>query len=343
MALIHCDGFAHYGTLDEFSLAYSVNPTPFYFFENDPAILDHPYLRMSRFAQVRYPLTGLKTRLIMGGRFRFDEIQSNKEYWWELLSLSNGGGYPHHYVTVTNTGSIALMWANGATSYIIAQTSGGLAGLGTFHYIEADYTLGPAGNVKVYLNGALVLDFTGDTIVHAANIVSPCQFYYWAIFEQVYLTDFYIADETTAKNNAPLGDVRMFTLFPNADLAEQDWTCSSGVNRFDLLDNVPATNANYISAALAGDVSEFTAPDLPPNVAAVYGCTMTIRAMKNDAGTCKVFGSIVGPLGGVVSTPEFTMANTPDYFSGTIQNAPDGGNFSRANFNAAKFAITRSE
>lgn len=160
--------------------------------------------------------------------------------------------------------------------------------LNTWHFVQVRTAVGSTtGNVQVWVDGVLWIDFTGNT-QNTANAwvdkwwlgLSISGYYRWA--------NIMVYDETGAAPNARTPETRIFADLPTGAGASTGWTPSAGSN-YQAVDEQPNDgDTTYVSAASAplDDLYSFGAP--VPAGAAVYMVGGEIDARKDDAGTNNV-------------------------------------------------------
>lgn len=345
MSLLHVDGFAHYGDKTNLGLVYVVNTNgngpsiPM----NDPAIFERSYVRVTQFGRFTYNLTAPKTRLFVGFRFRLSAFAANNASLM-FMTAENTGASAAVRFWVNTAGGININVNGGFLSPSVqASTSGGLLTPNIWYYMEAAFNT-ITKIVDLYIDGNLVLSYNWAGSIADIATISPCRFYANSVGQLGYVTDFYICDDIgAAPQNGLLGEIAALTIFPDADLAPQDWTKSSGANAYALLDDFLPTDVNFVSATTAGQIDRFGLQNLPITVGAVYGAQIYARAKKDIAGSGEFFTTLIAPLGGTASSISFTPSISAGYFkSSVIQNNPDGGLFTRNIINNCTVAIQRS-
>lgn len=153
------------------------------------------------------------------------------------------------------------------------------------------------GVVEVRINEVTRLNLTGiDTKATSLSEISQ-----YAIGEfngsvrmqaDWYIDDLVPWDEDASDSNNTVtswvGDCKVGVHFPIADTAEADWAKSTGVTGYTLIDDPVPDDADYISTATDGDISDFDLTALPGNVSEVIGYCALPRLKKTDAGTVLV-------------------------------------------------------
>lgn len=110
-----------------------------------------------------------------------------------------------------------------------------------WYLVEIHYLIdNAAGRVEVYLDGDLIIDFTGDTQSGAFTTVDNI---YWdgSAYRTSYLDDLALNDTTGIVDNSWCGDGIITKMIPNGDGAHNNWTNSNGtsVDNWDYINEYP--------------------------------------------------------------------------------------------------------
>lgn len=140
-----------------------------------------------------------------------------------------------------------------------------------------------------------------------------------------YFKDYVIWDGTGSYNNDFLGSVLVTNLTPTSDVA-LNWTPSTGSTGYQILDNIPPNDAQYLSAgdpAPSPYVAELS--NLPANITSVRALQTRVRAAKSDGGDGSLQVSVIsnGNTSNGSNRP-ITVAQT--YWSDVFETDPDTGN-----------------
>jgi len=91
--------------------------------------------------------------------------------------------------------------------------------------------------------------------------------------------------DNTGNTMSFLGDVRILDLVPTADGNSSDWTPSTGVDNYAMIDELPPVDTDYVYTNTVGHKDTYVFQDLPASATTVYGITYVTRSFKTDAGT----------------------------------------------------------
>jgi hypothetical protein len=140
----------------------------------------------------------------------------------ELISFLDSGNYQ---VTLTVDPAGQLQARRGSETGTILGTASSLLLPNPWHYLEFRVTISSAsGVVQVWLDGALVLNLTGQNTQVTGN-ASATTIEIKAGNSDYYVDDFYILDPTAGgAYSGPLGDVKMVTNVPSGNGTQNDYS-----------------------------------------------------------------------------------------------------------------------
>jgi hypothetical protein len=182
--------------------------------------------------------------------------------------------------------------------------------LGRYYYIEFKAVINQTtGSVVVRINGQIVLNLAGvNTSPNGDNIADVVQVTGPGGGSFVYVDDLYVCDNSGTANTDFLGDVKIGVIVANLAGDFTQWTPSSGVVNFSLVNEIPPDgDATYVSAVAppSGPFptdTYFFQPVDPTTV--ILAIQTNIIARKDNEGNRAL--SIVTRFGGVNSVTDST-------------------------------------
>lgn len=93
----------------------------------------------------------------------------------------------------------------------------------------------------------------------------------------------YVDGVYTTTDGTLLGDATVVYGIPDADGSNQDFTPSSGVDGYAMIDNIPPNPAEYIEATTGGDISDFDLPTVSPTPAVVHAVMAVAQVVRTGA------------------------------------------------------------
>lgn len=227
-------------------------------------------------------------------------LQINSSFYWEALRGS----------TVVATGTLLApindSWVN-YQYYIKVADSGGRVVL----KIDSD---------------TIDIDFTGDT--KPSTNTNIANLYFSGALSNIYL------DDVVFSSGDYPGDIRIYPMVPDGDTADDAWTPSSGSDSYAMVDEVAASDSDYIYSGTNGQkvamtLSNFDNTNLTPVAVAII-----MRAKKDTANADKI--KLGFDSGGTISTTDMTLTTSYSYFYLFFLNDPAGGSWSDSALDALK-------
>jgi hypothetical protein len=211
----------------------------------------------------------------------------------------------------------------------------------TWYYVEVHMLInGASGSCSARLNGVSeISNTTGnfgssgvDTIVFTSGGGGPTMTY----------DDIYICDTTgSAPRNTFLGDVRVATIYPNADGAHAQWTPSSGPNHYDRVNESSGTfpdgDTTYVSDATVGDLDTYTFTSVDGG-ATVLGVQVNLYARKDDAATRQI-APVIRQSGTDNVGTTVTLSSTYAYYSQIYGQDPTATDWTATVVNGDEFGV----
>lgn len=241
----------------------------------------------------------------VGYRFSVSELPAVEDYdrldsalvMAEFLDVSNN---PQCRVCMGTDGSVYACVAD-----TLRGRSDPCISPGGYHHIEIKVKIADSGGyIEVRVNEVTVLNLTGidtqNTGTNTAGQFSIGEFGdvtdAGAQFGTLDVDDVYTwnDDASDLENTVTdfVGDKGVYTLFPNADTTDADFTKSTGVTGYTLIDEVPPANTDYLSDTTGAAKSIFGVQSLPGNVAEVIAMTPFIYCRKEEAGSVTIHGGL---------------------------------------------------
>ena len=312
MALLFMDGFDAGDYTLKWNFIYSSIATPnsntstrF----NTGRSLSTPSSNGGGYSGIRKLLTPSST-IYAGMAFVCNSMQANRSM---IILSGDGGATPHLSLSFDQT-SGALRLYRGDYATLIATSANGLISANTWMYIEISALVADTGGTcEVKLNGATVINFSGDTrnagtstnidalTLQSSALGSGSLICMW--------DDLYVCDGTgAAPYNTFLGDVRINTITPNGAGSSTQFTPSTGAN-YTTVDELPYSATDYVSATASGTRDTYTMSDISGSYS-VLGVQNNVIAKKTDAG-------------GTAIKPAIQSGGTLVYGSSTVLTATD--------------------
>lgn len=202
---------------------------------------------------------------------------------------------------------------------MVWQSAFGLYSNSVAYYFEAEFTrtglIGRINGVEVvnvafadigadYVTGGVFCRFTTGTLL---------------------VDDVYINDTTGTENTGFLGEVTVFTLFPDADTADADWTLVGGATAWGILDNSGPNLSQYLETATAGDTTTVDIEAFPVTVFQIFTVWTQAYVDKSSSATAEMRVNIIQNAVTGNGAIGVLAENTPQYFADQYALDPDSG------------------
>lgn len=266
----------------------------------------------------------------------------------QLMVVENDGGGENVSIVLTTSGRVQAWSGDGQTGTLLA-TSGQVVVADSYQHFEGFVDCGAAGAVEVRINGVTVINVAGVNTNPSGGFAAQIE-----IIRQnatsgatMEVDDIYAwtatGESDDVSNNDFIGDKKVYTTFPDADTATEEWDLSGGADTFDLLNNNPPNDANYIYADEAGPRSIVEIAALPLEIVSIAAVMTMTRTWKTDAGNAKVRPFLVS-AGVEEPGTEHPLSMAPTYYQDVYEVDPNtGAPWTIAALNAAQVGIERTE
>ena len=250
-------------------------------------------------------------------------------------------------VEVSNTGSIQVNTTSGnfvAPDYLFPMNA----------YVRLELRISMAnqnaGWFELWCNGVMVLKKTGINTIYdysgGGNITRYVIFdlghgYNWNNPWRLYLDDVYITDTTgPAPYNGRLGDVRILMATPKGDGTSVNLVGSDGnsVDNYQLIDEVPSSEVDYVTATNPGDGGFFDM-DTVPYVGDILAVQSRALAKIIDSGNTGFKFKAKNGANTVVDTKVGLSVNSSWVYGSAMTTAPDGTAWTNTKLDATDFGF----
>ena len=198
----------------------------------------------------------------------------------------------------------------------VADGTINLPSTGWFH-LQFYAVIDNAGSINVKIGGQESIAYSGDTLPDAA----AAEVAYVRFFGTLNLAGLLI-DNLVWGTGGYLGDCRVEWLAPNADTAVEEWSLSTGVDSYALVDEVPPNTTDYLYTDTDAQETELELADWDDTDKTPLCVTAWARAYE-DAATAESL-RIGVDSGGVDDITEYIMTDNWLYYSHFMNENPDG-------------------
>lgn len=223
------------------------------------------------------------------------------------LATSGTGLYRHNLITLWDTTatfqmglisnndlSVSVIRTNWST--VLGTSAANVIIPDTWHYIEFKWKISDSiggTDVIVYIDGTAVLTLAAAS--DTKNSANAYATHYGfggnspAITTSIgnaftYMDDHYLFDLTGSLNNAPIGSLRIQTLFPNGDGNSSQFVGSDGnsTNNSLLVDDPTTNTTDYVESGTVGNKDTYAFGDTVATTTLVYGVVPNYVAIRTD-------------------------------------------------------------
>jgi hypothetical protein len=222
---------------------------------------------------------------------------------------------------------------------------------GSYQHFEARAALGDGegGTFEARINGVTVLNYAGGITAISGDLaqvqIGTSGQGVFGFPPYMEVDDLFAWSDAGSTNNDFIGDKKVYTEFPDADTAVEEWSPSVGGNSFAMLDNVPPQDATeYLAASDPDLTSQFGLSDLPTEVVSIAGIMTAVRAFKTDAGDAKIRADMDNGTSPPAAGADHALTQAPRWYHDVFEVDPATSSaWTAEGFNTAQLALTRIE
>lgn len=278
MALLFMDGFDHYDDADILQKWTNKGGAGFTYWYIEAGGRTDRCLRLSASSAVWVykNISPGSATITAGFAFRAETVDESQNFFTfrysgtSEMGLRVAGGYMRLYRggTLVDTGSAT----------IIAETWN--------HIVFEVYSHDSSGTAKVWINGELDINFSGDTRVSG----TPDNIYLYAsVNNDTSYDDMYILDNTGSINNSSLGDCKIETLYPDGAGNYSQWSPTGGASNYLCVDDAqPDDDSTYVATSGTDFKDSYTMDDLATAQGTIYAVQSCVFVKKDDAATVTI-------------------------------------------------------
>lgn len=261
-----------------------------------------------------------------------------------LISINNGTGAGNIQSCLAVDGNGKLFLYRGNLAALLATgAENGVILTDTWQFVELKVRLHDTeGTMEARVNGVSVLSVSGANTQGLGNAnadrirITSKALHSW-------YDDFYVCDGSGSYNNDFLGDIRVDAFFPTSDGSLNDFTPSTGTDRFALIDEVTFNDSDYVDGGTLGDQQSWGITG-PTDGNQIFGIQVEHRVTNPDAGTRKVKNLVVQGATVDLGSEELSLSASYQHVYSIWERDPaDSGAWSDARLASAEFGIEVTE
>jgi len=215
---------------------------------------------------------------------------------------------------------------------VLVASGSQVVAVDTWHNIQVRFYADDAGYIKTRVDGVDDIDYSGDTKPSTSTT-----FDYVNLFLSTANQDVLWDDITIGTGDWP-GDIRYDLLVPDSD-DSVEWTPSTGVDNYALVDEVPPSDVDYVSSGSSGEIDRYTLGDWSGGAKTPQFLVAWVRAKKDIAGTRQLSHGLRSG-GSEDLAGAYDLTTDFDYYYHLVTDDPDGGgSLDNTVINALKFVL----
>lgn len=220
-------------------------------------------------------------------------------------------------IRVASTAGNGVQLYQGAT--LLYDSAAGILANGSWYYFELSVVLatGATGSWELRMNGQTL--GSGTTVRTAASTTNFNTIGVNRGAQTVYVDDIYV--NSTAADFA--GEVSIIRLTPNGNGTYSQLVGSDGnsTDNYLLVDEVPASTADYVASSAAGDKDTYTFSDLPSGTGNIIAIQPLFYAAKSAA-NIKKFRAVMRSGGSNQNGSDLFLGGTYEHVGEIITLSP---------------------
>lgn len=215
---------------------------------------------------------------------------------------------------------------------------------GSFIHLEIKLVIdNTVGSIEIRVNG-IILTQIGTLNLGSSGCASIA--WHTSVLGNsgpfMYIDDVITWDDNGDFFNDFVGPLRLITDFAEADTAQADWIVNGAASGVDAINEVPPNgDTSYLGSDTVGDISEFTMPTLPSELATIAGIFVPVMARSDEAGISSVRVSMVSN-GQAFDGVDHALSPQYVYYRDSYEYDPDNEEaWTKESFEAALIRIEK--
>jgi hypothetical protein len=187
-----------------------------------------------------------------------------------------------------------------------------------WHHVDLHLKIvGGVGTVETRIDGTTDLSATGGATGSLDNI--------WIFMKAFgggqgfFFDDIVIADASSGW----LGDIRIEAIIPESDTATTQWTPITGIDNFEMVNNVPAVDSEYVYAESNALRDLYNMTNWDGNHKQPLAVVQWLRAWKDSANLEKI-RTVVKSGGTTLVSSDIDLTTAPALYNEILELNPDG-------------------
>lgn len=188
----------------------------------------------------------------------------------------------------------------------------------TWQHVQLRVFVDGSGYIQTKVDGVDDIDYSGDTQPAASAVISYLRFLTTGSVNIAY--DLYVDDIAFGEDDWP-GDIRFDALMPNGD-DSVEWTPSTGLDNYALVDERPPSTVDYVSTSSPGLTDKYALGDWSGTAKTPQFVMAWAYAKKDTAGDIQL-QLLVDSNGDEDVSAALDLSTSDAYYSHLVAQDPD--------------------
>jgi len=260
------------------------------------------------------------------------------QYWFFGLYDDPVSQNQQGYLIINTDGSISVVTAGVGT---IATSAAGVFTDEIWSYLEFKGTCTGNDNIAVKVDGVEVINVSGANFRGSGcstSDIGMIKFHTTSSSNYTYICDLYVLDQAGLTFTDFLGDVKVDAFMPTSDGNYTDFTPSTGIDHYAVVDDISTASSAYIESDTVTEKDSFgftITGDLPT----IYAVSVENCSQNSDTGIAE--GTVLVRMGGVdYDQDTFDRGASVERDKQILLRRPDtGGIWTKTILNATEFGV----
>jgi len=194
---------------------------------------------------------------------------------------------------------------------------------GTWRRVSMHIVIDNSGTIETKIDGTADISYSGDTYLSGSSNIEYVRMY---VDARTYNTDIFYFDDVLVGTGDWPGDIRFApALVPDGDTAQKDWTPSTGSVNWDMVDEVPPNDDDYVSVGSANHKDLYTVSDWTPGTNEEPQFLVDWMRVKKESAESVMIRSVIKSGGVESSGGSVDLTTDYAYYSRIIDTEPSTG------------------
>lgn len=250
---------------------------------------------------------------------------------------TSGDTLPTIRIYLTDANYLALV-CDGSywDAYVGAsKVADGSVYMNIYEYVHVQWhvNIADSGTIETIINGYPDISYSGDTKPGASTTIN---YFYISSTRASY--SYPTFDDIALGTGGWLGDVRFEKLQVDADTVDSDWTPSTGISNFEMINEIPPVDTDYIYSSTNAQQNISTLTDWDDTDKTPIGIMHWVGALKDTVNDQRV--KLLSRLGTtVVTTSGYPLTTSKQMYCQPMGHDPDGSDWTNTSIDSLEVGV----